>query len=321
MMKAVQSLDRRELAKAYFFTLTLPDEVASWETIEHIRRRHEDRLAYVLDRRCGKQGWSYVWVKEPHPESGRPHMHGMLFYFKSAKKRPPGVRALREWNDRAWAGAAGVERANCRIEEMRSYHGVVSYVAGYMAKKKDGEWETQGRLWGISNRRHGWPVKVKQVLMSAEDGRLALRAARDRARRSRVRWYFNGVKDGKRQVCRLRPEVQFIGRGRGKAKRVKLSMWSTVKRFREQMSELGSRTTLWRKFPKLGFNRKVAVWEQEEDERGRRRMIHAANEWEFVSASTLGVPWKEAAKIIAWVRNRPSRDPLTIPLRERYAVF
>jgi hypothetical protein len=66
-----------------------------------------------------------------------------------------GAAEFRHWLDNECKLPENVKesiRVGTRIEKLRSWRGVASYVAKYMSKAVQGGWENVGRYWGIVGR-------------------------------------------------------------------------------------------------------------------------------------------------------------------------
>lgn len=143
-----------------------------------------------------KYGQGYgVWVLEPQGR-GAPHFHLILW----------GV----EWVDIPWVKLAWYEVvgsglpahlvAGIKVEQVRSWRGVSSYVAAYLGKKKHEvpeSWEHQGRFWGEWNKDASPMRKVFRRV--THRGWLVFRrlAFRYLAKHVKRRWWVKSLKKGR----------------------------------------------------------------------------------------------------------------------------
>jgi hypothetical protein len=136
-----------------FVTLTYPDRFpADLET----QYKHIERLRSRLRRK----GYGAIWrrefqVRKSGENIGKlaPHYHLMVWGADYAQ--------LLEYIPRAWydcVGSGDIKHlaAGTRIEKIRTWRGVSSYVSKYMAKIEDlpslQDAESIGRFWGVINR-------------------------------------------------------------------------------------------------------------------------------------------------------------------------
>ena len=103
MIDAVSSVDLDQVSGIFFVTLTAPH--ATWELIEEWRRAWMKRLL----RRWGHLRFSVLWRKEPH-ESGRPHLHCLIYFLDPV---PQLVSGFRPWNERAERTAYRQGHSSC----------------------------------------------------------------------------------------------------------------------------------------------------------------------------------------------------------------
>lgn len=133
-----------------FVTLTYPDQFprsgGEWS-------RDMQRLRMRILRR----GWAAVWRREfKARKSGEnagevaPHYHLLVWGAE--------YQELRRWIPTAWWECCGCIcddhlRAGTKVEMLRSWRGVMSYVSKYMAKVEEypPDLESVGRAWGVVN--------------------------------------------------------------------------------------------------------------------------------------------------------------------------
>lgn len=200
MMELLQSIDRSKVKSPWFVTLTVPLGECDWRGIEVRRRKWLKRFerAYPLQA-------VIIWKKEPH-RSGTPHLHGLLFWLVE----PPPLKAFREWNDGAWAGA--VKSANphhkergCRVEVMRHWNGVAYYAAKYLSKSNETDVKETGRIWGIHNRKL-LAITIREDVLAPEVGKRVRRTLRKLQERKKSHWEERVQrKDGSFAWVRVRP--------------------------------------------------------------------------------------------------------------------
>lgn len=143
IQRKLAKLDKNQIP--VFVTLTYPSE---WPEDPQEWKRHLKnfihRLAYKYPNACG------VWKLEPQ-KRGAPHYHLMIWgvsyddLFMFVKKK---------WYQVVGSGDINHLKAGTRVEKIRSWRGVMSYVSKYIAKMTEpGEgWENVGRYWGVFMR-------------------------------------------------------------------------------------------------------------------------------------------------------------------------
>jgi hypothetical protein len=147
MLQWLQTIDREDSGLPLFVTLTYPRE---WPGDS--RRWKRDLNAWLARlKRAQPRAWA-VWRLEPQAR-GAPHYHLLVF----------GVDALpKEWLSRTWYEVVGSRderhlRAGTQVQRVRSWNGVTSYAAKYLAKELVAlphAWQQGvGRWWGVHNRR------------------------------------------------------------------------------------------------------------------------------------------------------------------------
>lgn len=157
LLRALAKLRRGTMP--VFVTLTYPRE---WPFAPRTWRAHHDAFRKRLLRRW--PGAAYVWRLE-FQKRGAPHWHMLVYGVPYAE--------LLAWISQAWyeVVASGDPRhlaAGTRVEEIRSWRGVMSYAAKYMGKS-DTESRPVGRLWGIIGReRLPWAALLQVELYGAD---------------------------------------------------------------------------------------------------------------------------------------------------------
>jgi len=138
------SINRQRLASIpLFMTLTYPND---WPADPATWKGHLDALLKRLARRWPEA--SAIWRME-FQRRGAPHFHLLVF----------GVRFISaQWLARAWYHVVGSEDlrhlgAGTEVKRIKSWRGVLWYVAKYMCKAADGmPAGPVGRWWGVMNR-------------------------------------------------------------------------------------------------------------------------------------------------------------------------
>lgn len=146
MLRFLQMLDQERAGMPLFVTLTYPRK---WPG--NPRRWKRDLEAWLKRlKRARPEAWA-VWRLEPQ-RRGAPHYHLLVFGISRLEK---------EWLSRTWFEVVGSQDerhlwAGTQVQGVRSWRGVVSYAAKYLAKEVDelpGEWRTGvGRWWGVHQR-------------------------------------------------------------------------------------------------------------------------------------------------------------------------
>lgn len=126
-----------------FVTLTYP---AEWPDDPEVWKKHLERFRKRFERKWGQV--PAVWKLE-FQKRGAPHFHALIFFPCDMSKRAH----FKHWLSRAWYLCAGSGdyrhfKAGTKVERMRSWRGVASYLAKYMAKE-DENVQHVGRRWGI----------------------------------------------------------------------------------------------------------------------------------------------------------------------------
>lgn len=136
-----------------FLTLTYP---AKWPESPEAWKAHLDAWLKRLARRHPSA--AAIWRLE-FQERGAPHFHLLVW----------GVRWMdRKWLSRSWfqvvrSGDERHHKAGTRVENIKSWKGVMWYAAKYISKKSLGPCpEMAGRFWGVHNRK-ALPVDVYEV--------------------------------------------------------------------------------------------------------------------------------------------------------------
>jgi hypothetical protein len=201
MLKLVTSLDRTRISvnEMLFVTLTYRDyepdgrqwkaDLAAW------RKRAERRFGPLAG----------VWKLEPQ-ERGAPHWHLLL-------RRDCGVTGgdmrLRERMVSDWleiVGQGATEKGQ-KVERVRSWRGVMSYAAKYVAKSQTGAWVDQetgevlkpGRVWGVW-RSASLPIAYERLNLP----RAVVHQVRRQVRRQLGR---RGIRLGSLRNCSYRAVV------------------------------------------------------------------------------------------------------------------
>lgn len=164
-----------------FVTLTYPDEfpcdLELWTS--HMQR---------LRMRIIRKGWSAVWRREfKIRKSGRnvgevaPHYHLLVW--------GTDCQELRRWISTAWWECCGQIsddhlRAGTKVEILRSWRGVISYVSKYMAKVEEypPDLDSVGRAWGIINSKEIPWASVHAMMLSNAAANQMIRYMRRYAR-------------------------------------------------------------------------------------------------------------------------------------------
>jgi len=144
LMRLIGIVDQRE-ATPLFVTLTYPGD---WPKDSRVWKRQFDNFWKRLERKFGDVGC--VWKLEAQ-RRGAPHFHLLVWGLSYVP--------LLEWISQAWYEVVGSGdlrhlRAGTQVQELRSWHGVMSYASKYLGKvdyelPKDGGWENVGRFWGV----------------------------------------------------------------------------------------------------------------------------------------------------------------------------
>lgn len=146
LMKLMACVDRNAVGLPVFVTLTYP---AEWPGDAEEWKRHLDQFRREISEKLPNM--AAVWRIEPQ-QRGAPHYHLLVW----------GGRIEKEWLAKAWYRIVGSEdprhlKAGTRVESLRSWGGVNSYVSKYVAKSNKGG-EAQefdkpiGRYWGVWNK-------------------------------------------------------------------------------------------------------------------------------------------------------------------------
>lgn len=199
---------RRDAEKPVFITMTLARELGfTAADAKGALRAFSKRLARAFGDVC------VLWRLEPQ-EDGTAHFHllvwgagGYIPWQWVAVKwaevctgekmgDPPtlpgkhGAWVFREWVKKSGASEVGKKMCNAgtKVEAIRSFNGVLFYVAKYMAK----EWELEhpekwGRVWGIMGERDGVFDTAEIVIVSPETAYKVVTAIR-RSIRAKVGW-------------------------------------------------------------------------------------------------------------------------------------
>jgi len=141
LMRLFASLNQR-ISPPIFITLTYP---AEWPEEPWVWKRHLDTFCKRVLRRWPRA--AIIWRLE-FQRRGAPHFHLLVFNVRFIPK---------EWLSSAWnevvRGGREHRAAGTRVERVRSWKGVFSYVSKYMAKVEEVDGYT-GRVWGVYGRRN-----------------------------------------------------------------------------------------------------------------------------------------------------------------------
>jgi hypothetical protein len=178
LMTTLAKVDRRGPVPI-FLTLTYPGQ---WEPDGRVWKEHLNRFWKKAVRRFKKL--AAPWKLEPQARMA-PHFHALCFGVSRIPwqwvavnwaciihgvKAPraggkngfpfgpgkTGAAEFRHWLDNVCMLPEEVKesiRVGTKIEKLRSWRGVVSYVAKYLAKAVPGAWERVGRYWGVIGRK------------------------------------------------------------------------------------------------------------------------------------------------------------------------
>jgi hypothetical protein len=161
-----------------FLTLTYP---AVWDDDPELWKAHLEALWKRIYRRYPQA--SMVWRLEPQ-KRGAPHYHVLLF----------GVRFIeKEWLSAAWYEVVGSSdekhlRFGSRVEQIKTWRGVMAYASKYVAKLPDEtiEFTYVGRWWGIKGGKN-LPVDWFSGVLSFPQFYFMRRVLRRYLRRAGVR--------------------------------------------------------------------------------------------------------------------------------------
>lgn len=194
----IHEIDRSKVVESWFGTNTVPGGECSWLRMSALIDDWSQKLAEAFP------GQFYLfWRKEPHG-SGAPHLHFLIFWLR----KPPKMKRFRFWNDNTWADLVkspnpAHRRVGCRVEQMRSWEGVASYLASYLTKNAEFySEECTGRMWGERNKKYK-PVTIAGVVVPADVGRRTHRILRKLQQRKREKYL--ALLEGR--WCRLRTSV------------------------------------------------------------------------------------------------------------------
>jgi len=142
LFKKLGKVDKSQLP--IFITLTYP---ATFPTEKEIYKRHLDsfikRLIYRFPKIAG------VWRLE-YQKRGAPHYHLMVWGLSEGKVLQRYISFI--WYKVVGSGDEKHLKAGTQVKRVRSWRGVMSYAAKYMAKPDDISEFNCGRVWGMFNR-------------------------------------------------------------------------------------------------------------------------------------------------------------------------
>ena len=263
MINLVHSIDQSRVSETIFLTMTAPAGVLNWQNIEKFRRLWFKKLI----RRWGKTGWFAVWKKELH-KNGSTHLHVLMFCLSKVAD----LSEMRQWNDEAWASTVATDeemklkmmRVACRVELMRSWNGVNSYCAKYLAETKDQDFQAlTGRIWGVENRS-ALPVDERVEVVELEVGVRIRRALRKHQEKKREKYYT--FSEGQWVRCYGGFDV------------VSRKYYTPLERF-EFLKGCGFKVK--RKRCKVLFNGEMKIWQESEilGKRGKKQIEPATDEY------------------------------------------
>lgn len=180
MRQKIAMLRRSENPK--LITLTYPSEYPA----ARASKRDLDVFEKRFRRRFIKAGM--VWKLEPQ-KRGAPHFHIMVW---GVNKIP--LEFLRLWVSKAWYDVVGSGderhlKAGTRVEDIRSRHGAMAYVAKYLGKEVDAaDWHEPGRFWGVIGAENLPWAEAVTVSLNYHDVVQAMRLMR-RYMRITARWF------------------------------------------------------------------------------------------------------------------------------------
>lgn len=189
LLRKLASIDHDKLhCMPLFVTLTYP---GTWPADPKQWKRDLDNICKRLQRRFPNA--AIVWKLEPQ-QRGAPHFHLLLF-------NVPWLD--RDWIAQAWYDVVGSNDPNhllagTEVRRVRSWRGVLSYAAKYVAKVNEElptGWENVGRIWGIRGAKN-LPITIVRFMIGHREFFQLRRQLRKlmKARGFRVRHY--GRDDG-----------------------------------------------------------------------------------------------------------------------------
>ena len=201
LLKSQAKLDRRGLGLPLFLTLTYPKDYP-----DDGRRWKRDHEAFCKRLKRKYPQVAINWRLEAQ-KRGAPHFHNLVYNVPFI----PKAWVARQWYEVVGSGDRRHLKFGSRIEKIRSWAGVNSYVAKYMAKPDDGDATSgfaagvrPGRFWGWFGRANvpRTPVeidadgidfhKVRRViygLRRARERSLPIDLKRERRKRRRRRYH------------------------------------------------------------------------------------------------------------------------------------
>jgi hypothetical protein len=156
MMRKVSKLEKAK--RPLFFTLTYPDEFSNTLDGKEIKEKH---LKNFWKRMIYKYPEiSCIWKLEYQTrKSGEnigelyPHFHLLVWGLYDVD-----LEEIREYVAEAWWGVCGELsddhlEVGTRVERLRSYRGIMSYISKYMGKEVGSNLKV-GRWWGVKGRKY-----------------------------------------------------------------------------------------------------------------------------------------------------------------------
>lgn len=154
LFKKISAIDQTKMKfRPIFVTLTYPNEYP--EDTEKVKR-DIDAFNKRFNRKF-KNGF-YIWRLE-FQKRGAPHYHLIVFNVSHIDK---------DWLSNAWYEVVGSGdekhlRAGTKVERIRSWRGVWSYVSKYLGKEDSKDYD-MGRIWAIVNKNNYKKSITKRVI-------------------------------------------------------------------------------------------------------------------------------------------------------------
>ncbi|HID19709.1 MAG TPA: hypothetical protein EYP28_02050 [Methanophagales archaeon] len=176
LFKKIASLHQEKAQKRgrpIFVTLTYPEE---YPDDFEIYKRDLDVFAKRVRRKYPSA--FFVWRLE-FQKRGAPHYHCLIFGIAKI----PKTWLSKTWYDVVGSGDEKHLKAGTKVERVRSWRGVWSYVSKYLGKVPENQEnvpESTGRFWGVYNKEGFGKCVVKEVIELSKE--LFYRARRILAR-------------------------------------------------------------------------------------------------------------------------------------------
>ena len=188
LLNLLHSLNRPKLKTLpLFVTLTYPDE---FPKDARVWKADLDYFNKLLDRKL-RTTYAAIWKMELEVrKSGEvnagnvaPHFHLLLFCDRKAAELMHLVRDL--WATAVASSDERHKKAGTSVSQVRSWNGVISYAAKYMAKVEalklpaDGVpyYSTPGRMWGVWHREF-LPIELYEVALTNTQAKRVRRTVR-----------------------------------------------------------------------------------------------------------------------------------------------